>query len=260
MVDIPNHEDSLRELSKTSLVNNVTLILCWSAAEAARYLELYKSYEHASAAAIRGQQATGYAERLVEFVTVPRSINKADAVGLVSTFGSLRAAVNADPEQVATVSGWGEKKVRAWCKAVEEPFRARKAAKRKLGAAADREAGEGGSQQRARLEQAVPLSTVPLRDMAERRAADEDREQIQSAEKAQEQRKKPRQYQIYDPDNEDEDEAMLAMAIEESRKMAEEKEKERAGGPLSSSSAAPGSHEQLSDGVAAALARLRDKG
>lgn len=30
MVDIPNHEDSLKELSKTSIINNLTLILCWS--------------------------------------------------------------------------------------------------------------------------------------------------------------------------------------------------------------------------------------
>ncbi|KAK0743109.1 restriction endonuclease type II-like protein [Schizothecium vesticola] len=130
MVDISNHEDSLRELAKTSLVNNVTVILCWSAAEAARYLELYKSYEHANFSAIRGQQATGYAEKLVEFVTVPRAINKADAVALVSTFGSLRHAVNADPEQVSIVGGWGERKVKAWCKAVDQPFRAKKAAKR----------------------------------------------------------------------------------------------------------------------------------
>ncbi|KAK3995862.1 restriction endonuclease type II-like protein [Cladorrhinum sp. PSN332] len=130
MVDIPNHEDSLRELSKTSLVNNVTVILCWSAAEAARYLELYKSYEHASFTAIRGTQATGYAEKLVEFVTVPRNINKADAVSLVGSFGSLRNAVNADREQVSVVNGWGERKVNSWCRAVEQPFRVKKAVKK----------------------------------------------------------------------------------------------------------------------------------
>ncbi|KAJ4293783.1 ssDNA endonuclease and repair protein rad10 [Collariella sp. IMI 366227] len=91
LVDIPNHEETLRELSKTSLVNNVTVILAWSAAEAARYLELYKSYEHAGFAAIRGHQATGYAERLVEFVTVPRTINKADAVALVEGVDEMEA-------------------------------------------------------------------------------------------------------------------------------------------------------------------------
>ena len=133
MVDIQNHEESLRELSKTSLVNNLTLILCWSSAEAGRYLELYKSYEHASANSIRAHQSTSYADKLVEFITVPRSINKTDAVGLVSAFGSIRAAVNARPEQIAEVSGWGEKKVMRWCGTVREPFRVRKAARRGIG-------------------------------------------------------------------------------------------------------------------------------
>ncbi len=119
MVDIGNHEDSLKELSKTSLVNNVTVILCWSVAEAARYLELYKSYEHASAGAIRGTESKGYAEKMVEFVTVPRSINKTDAVSLVSAFGSIKNAINARPEEIAVVSGWGEKKVRRWCAVVD---------------------------------------------------------------------------------------------------------------------------------------------
>ncbi|KAK0755535.1 hypothetical protein N5P37_011937 [Trichoderma harzianum] len=130
LVDIPNHEDSLRELSKTSVVNNVTVILCWSAAEAARYLELYKSYENANFSAIRGQQSSNYADKLVEFVTVPRSLNKSDAVALVANFGSLKNAINAEPEQLSMISGWGGAKVKRWTSAVEEPFRARKAAKR----------------------------------------------------------------------------------------------------------------------------------
>ncbi|KAH6608815.1 Rad10 [Trichoderma cornu-damae] len=130
LVDIPNHEDSIRELSKTSVVNNVTVMLCWSAAEAARYLELYKSYENANFAAIRGQQSSNYADKLVEFVTVPRSLNKTDAVALVANFGSLKNAINAEPEQLSMISGWGGVKVKRWTAAVEEPFRAKKAAKR----------------------------------------------------------------------------------------------------------------------------------
>ena len=130
MVDIQNHEESLRELSKTSLINNLTLILCWSAAEAGRYLELYKSFEHAKPDSIRAQTGTGYAEKLVEFITVPRSINKTDAVGLVSAFGSLRAAVNAGEEEIGMVQGWGEKKVKRWCGSVREGFRVRRAEKR----------------------------------------------------------------------------------------------------------------------------------
>ncbi|KAI2073484.1 ssDNA endonuclease and repair protein rad10 [Ophidiomyces ophidiicola] len=127
MVDIPNHEDSLKELSKTSIVNNLTLILCWSAAEAGHYLELFKSSENAPPTAIRSQQPRSYKDSLVEFITTPRSINKSDAASLISTFGSLQAAIDAQPEQISTVPGWGERKVSQWTNAVKEEFKTRAA-------------------------------------------------------------------------------------------------------------------------------------
>ena len=230
MVDIPNHEDALRELAKTSVVNGVTVILCWSAAEAARYLELYKSYEHANFTAIKGQQATGYAEKLVEFVTVPRSINKADAVALVSTFGSLRHAVNADPEQVAIVGGWGEKKVKAWRKAVEEPFRTGMAmAKRRAAGKADSTTA------------AVPIGTV----RASARRAPGTAEEGGGGGGEEEQ------------DNVDDVEAMIAAAT------AAEEPKSRQFPPPETGlppAAAINGDEELSGGIAAALARLREKG
>ncbi|KAF2706858.1 DNA repair protein rad10, partial [Pleomassaria siparia CBS 279.74] len=130
MVDIENHEAALRELSKTSLINNVTIILCWNAQEAGRYLELFKTFEHAAPTSIRGQQSSSYSDKLTEFITVPRSINKTDALGLVSNFGSIRTAVNAGPEEVGLIAGWGEKKVQRWCGSVRDPFRIKRAAKR----------------------------------------------------------------------------------------------------------------------------------
>jgi DNA excision repair protein ERCC-1 len=230
MVDIPNHEDSLRELAKTSLVNNVTVILCWSAAEAARYLELYKSYEHANFSAIRGQQATGYAEKLVEFVTVPRAINKADAVSLVSTFGSLRHAVNADPEQVSIVGGWGERKVKAWCKAVDQPFRSKKAAKRT----------------------AKRPAAVPLREM-DGHGAVKDTQPVAGG-----------QDEFGDDDLDD---LLAETAVEGPGGGPPPKQPtpqtlpppQRQAAPQTSPPAAsPSQPEQLSGGIAAALARLRD--
>jgi DNA excision repair protein ERCC-1 len=228
MVDISNHEDSLRELSKTSLVNNVTIILCWSAAEAARYLELYKSYEHASFAAIRGQQATSYADKLVEFVTVPRSINKADAISLVSSFGSIRNAINADAEQVGLISGWGERKVKNWIKAIDEPFRVQTAAKRQ----------RDTSGNASRFDDAVPLGRVPLREMSTAGGTASPRDQRPAARSV---KNMPRQTQIWNPDIADNDDAMVAAALEEQ--------------PGSSSRTTQ--NDELSDGVAAALARLR---
>jgi len=131
-VDIENHEEPLKELSKTSLINNVTVILSWRAEEAGRYLELYKNYEHAAPTSIKGIQSTTYSDQLVDFVTVPRGINKTDAVSLVSNFGSIRTAINARPEEIALIGGWGEKKVQRWCENVRAPFRLERAARRGL--------------------------------------------------------------------------------------------------------------------------------
>lgn len=130
MVDVSNHEEHLKELSKTSLINNVTLILCWSAAEAGRYLELYKTYEHAPATMIKAPVSTAHGDKLVEFITTPRSINKTDAMSLVGNFGSVRTAVNAQPEELLMIAGWGQTKVKQWHAAVTEPFRNRRAARR----------------------------------------------------------------------------------------------------------------------------------
>ncbi|KAF4988949.1 hypothetical protein FDECE_14863 [Fusarium decemcellulare] len=243
MVDIPNHEASLKELSKTSLVNNVTLVLCWSAAEAARYIELYKSYENASFGAIRGQQPTSYGEKLVEFVTVPRSLNKSDAVALVSNFGSLKNAINADAEQLGMLNGWGGIKVKRWASAVEEPFRVKKAAKR----------GAKPTERTAKLDQALPLSRVPVREMpsggpSSRQSPTKDAPPAERPDGA-----TARQFQFMDnTDDEDEEEAMLAAAIEESKKTAHADEAKRA--------SQTDKDDQLSGGVAAALARLRKSG
>lgn len=166
MVDIENHEDSLRELSKTSLVNNVTIMLAWSAQEAGRYLEQFKLYEHVAPTSIKTQQSQKYSEQLVDFITVPRSINKTDALGLVSNFGSVRTAVNAGPEEIGLIAGWGEKKVQRWCNAVREPFRIKKAAKRGImrdntQAEGDNRTIDDGLEQSMHsvAEDAVPLAT-----------------------------------------------------------------------------------------------------
>ncbi|EKD16037.1 DNA repair protein rad10 [Drepanopeziza brunnea f. sp. 'multigermtubi' MB_m1] len=232
MVDIQNHEESLKELSKTSLVNNVTVMLCWSAAEAARYLELYKSYEHANPSAIRGTESKGYAEKMVDFVTVPRSINKTDAVSIVSAFGSIKGAINARPEEVAVVGGWGEKKVRRWCAVVDEPFRARKATKRVAGVIPLRESlpsmGESGD---VRPKMSKELSTSDIGNQRKPEAPKPPESE---------------QFQMWDPDDDDED-ALLAAAIEEEQRAEADKSRERAR-----------KDDELSGGVAAALAKLRD--
>ncbi|KAI9722328.1 MAG: hypothetical protein M1812_001800 [Candelaria pacifica] len=263
MVDIQNHEESLKELSKTSLVNNLTLILCWSAQEAGRYLELYKSYEHASPNSIRAHQATSYSDKLIEFITVPRSINKTDAVALVSNLGSVRAAVNARPEEVGMIDGWGEKKVQQWCSTVRENFRVTKAARR--GTHLNREVSSmdlsradsslGGVEEesdapaKAVVGEPVPISRVPARQAsAYSRQADDA---IQDAEKRQPTRL-AEDVAMWEPGG-DEEEALLAENAEVNHQSNLNSTK------TATSQLTTLKDDGLSEGVAAALDRLRQK-
>lgn len=262
MVDIQNHEESLKELSKTSLINNLTLILCWSAQEAGRYLELYKSYEHASPASIRAHQATSYSEKLVEFITVPRSINKTDALSLVSSFGSVRAAVNARPEEIGEITGWGEKKVQRWCGTVQEPFRARKAAKR--GAAREESSTvHAGGETSASLtkedslfedgENSLPAPAAGAGTTPNRPTPTSRPSTAQGTQKGPAKRNAD-EVLLWQP-GEDEEEALLLATAEEVDMMPKKSNEamKQPSGPKTAAKA----KEDLNEGIAAALAKLR---
>jgi DNA excision repair protein ERCC-1 len=257
MVDIENHEEALKELSKTSMINNLTLILCWSSQEAGRYLELFKSYEHASSASIRAQRAETYQESLTEFVTTPRAINKTDAASLIMNFGSLRAAVNAQPEELALVPGFGEKKVKDWYSTLREPFRVRRAAKST--ATLLRQETTVGTDDAAtpetdsRPESArvpVPISAVTnLHSQASTAVVTSSDTQTGPS------HKRPRPEALDDDfDDEDDEAAWLALADAEAAKASTEKGQDKSALP------ATRKEPELSSGIAAALAKLRQSG
>jgi DNA excision repair protein ERCC-1 len=253
MVDITNHEEALKELSKTSMINNLTLILCWSAQEAGRYLELFKSYEHASPASIRAHQAESYKESLTEFVTTPRSINKTDAASLISNFGTLRAAVNAQPEELALVPGWGEKKVKVWCSTMRENFRVRKAAKAGISMVrtattadpVDNEESDGQTPQ-SNIHTPIPIGMVPSRE-ASGLGLSRDSTRLDNSHK----RIRFEDVDTGEPTS-DEEAALLAEAEWAAQNIP------------TTSEVTPATKRQqepeLSEGVMAALAKLREKG
>ncbi|KAG0644042.1 DNA repair protein rad10 [Tuber brumale] len=128
-IDTVSTTDPLKELTKASLINNLTVVLCWSAQEAGRYLEAYKSLEKAAPTTIMGRKEEEFGARMVECVTKVRSVNRVDAVSLVANFGSLRGAINAKGEEMGLIAGWGERKVARWERAVGESFRVGKKSK-----------------------------------------------------------------------------------------------------------------------------------
>eukprot|EP00656_Telonema_subtile_P038413 TRINITY_DN4325_c0_g1_i4.p1 TRINITY_DN4325_c0_g1~~TRINITY_DN4325_c0_g1_i4.p1 ORF type:complete len:140 (-),score=32.13 TRINITY_DN4325_c0_g1_i4:149-568(-) len=85
-----NTDEVLQGLIKLAYDNNFTLVLVWSAEEAARYLETYKAYEHKPADMIKAKVDPSYFAQLTDVLTSIRSINKTDVYTLASTFGSLK--------------------------------------------------------------------------------------------------------------------------------------------------------------------------
>ncbi|KEF56722.1 DNA excision repair protein ERCC-1 [Exophiala aquamarina CBS 119918] len=248
MVDITNHEEALKELSKTSMINNLTLILCWSSQEAGRYLELFKSYEHASPTSIRAHRAETYKENLTEFVTTPRNINKTDAASLISNFGSLRAAVNAQPEELAIVPGWGEKKVKAWSTTVREPFRIKRATKSSA-ALLRQESTMSSEDGLPNVSSESLLLTTPVGTTSAPRGPEMDSVMVHGHMGLGPSQKRARLQEI-PADDFDEDEEALAFTMAQEADLAGP-EKQRAEQAVARQE--PG----LSDGIAAALAKLR---
>ncbi|RMZ84037.1 hypothetical protein DV737_g1321, partial [Chaetothyriales sp. CBS 132003] len=254
MVDITNHEEALKELSKTSMINNLTLVLCWSAVEAGRYLELFKSYEHASPTSIRAHQAETYQESLREFVTTPRSINKTDAASLIANFGSLRAAVNAQPEEIAVVPGWGEKKVHQWCKSVREPFRIKRAAKDSIALrqqdtdAASADGLDVGRPGNAPKLSAIPISSVNMRNRSTMPSQSGDNSLLETEPK----RTHRHTEEGSRGDGDDEEEAALLAA-------SEQENRSRDASRPRTSPASRQTEPELSEGIVAALSKLRDQ-
>lgn len=256
MVDIENHEEALKELSKTSMINNLTLILCWSSQEAGRYLELFKSYEHASSASIRAHRAETYQESLNEFVTTPRSINKTDAASLIMNFGSLRAAVNAQPEELSLVPGFGEKKIQDWYRTLREPFRVKRAAKSNATLLRQETsmATEGTNtpdSEPASTVVPIPVGSIPsLSKEPTTAAATPGTVEVGPTQK----RPRSEEDEIDDDLDEDEEAALLALAEAEVTKAGAEKEQQA---PIP---VPPRKEPELSAGIAAALAKLRQNG
>ncbi|KAG4304454.1 hypothetical protein PORY_002164 [Pneumocystis oryctolagi] len=116
------YETALRELCKTCIINDVTMILSWSFAEAGRYLEMYKSLEHASFSTIQGKSSEDYYSKLVECFTSIRHITKDDTYAILSNFRSIRRAINAEKEEILMIGGWGEQKTSMFKKTVSQPF------------------------------------------------------------------------------------------------------------------------------------------
>ncbi|KAJ3095862.1 ssDNA endonuclease and repair protein rad10 [Phlyctochytrium planicorne] len=122
VVDIEDHQQAIRELTKGCILAGFTVFLAWSSEDAAKYLENFKLAEHRSAESIKERVEMDYLSKLTDCLTQVKTIHRTDVVTLASTFGSLYNIMNASPEEISLCPGFGEQKVRRLIEAVNTPF------------------------------------------------------------------------------------------------------------------------------------------
>lgn len=121
-VDVKDPHHALRELAQICVKADCTLILAWSPEEAGRYLETYKSYEKKPADALKEQVERDYLSKVTDCLTTVKSINKTDAITLLSTFSSVEGITNASKEDLVLCPGLGPQKARRLYDVLHKPF------------------------------------------------------------------------------------------------------------------------------------------
>ncbi|XP_075896416.1 DNA excision repair protein ERCC-1 isoform X2 [Nelusetta ayraudi] len=121
-VDVKDPHHALRELARICIMADCTLILAWSPEEAGRYLETYKSYEKKPADLLKEQVEKNYLSKVTDCLTTVKSINKTDAITLLSTFSSVEKIISASKEDLVLCPGLGPQKARRLYDVLHKPF------------------------------------------------------------------------------------------------------------------------------------------
>jgi DNA excision repair protein ERCC-1 len=112
LVDMDDSVKHMHDLSLLALAHDCTLVVGTTVQEAARLIESLVVFESKPATAIQERAETEHLPQVADLLTSIRSVNKTDALTLMSTFGCLADVMMASPEALATCIGFGEKKVR----------------------------------------------------------------------------------------------------------------------------------------------------
>uniref|UniRef100_A0A671Z4G4 DNA excision repair protein ERCC-1 n=1 Tax=Sparus aurata TaxID=8175 RepID=A0A671Z4G4_SPAAU len=121
-VDVKDPHHALKELARICIMADCTLILAWSPEEAGRYLETYKSYEKKPADLLKEQVEKDYLSKVTDSLTTVKSINKTDAITLLSTFSSVEGIISASKEDLVLCPGLGPQKAKRLYDVLHKPF------------------------------------------------------------------------------------------------------------------------------------------
>jgi len=125
LVDICDNANAILFLNDLCCQNNLTLILCWSEEEAARYLETVKVFNNKDPSSIIGKKEIAGDQFLAQTayaLKAAASVNQTDASQLLTQFGSWKNMTQASIEELSVCPGIGVKKVRRLHEAFHRPF------------------------------------------------------------------------------------------------------------------------------------------
>ncbi|KAI9222325.1 restriction endonuclease type II-like protein [Blastocladiella britannica] len=122
LVDVSDHQSTIRELSRLCIQNDLTMLVATSNEECARYLEMYKLLESRPAESLQPKQQDDYMSRLTALLTQIKGVNKTDVLTLSAHFGCVRRIVEASEAELSSLAGIGDKKATRIHKAFRSEF------------------------------------------------------------------------------------------------------------------------------------------
>ncbi|CAL8135499.1 unnamed protein product [Orchesella dallaii] len=122
-IDVPDPYPIMKTLTHIAMLADLTIMPCHTVEEAGKMLETYKIYENKPPDLIQEKQDSDSLQQVIDALTTIRSVNKTDAVTLLSSFGTLAKLVEAEPARIALCPGIGPQKAVRIHAALHEPFK-----------------------------------------------------------------------------------------------------------------------------------------
>ena len=110
LVDTTNIKETLMEITQIAMRSDLTMILAFGNAEAAKYIETYRKYEHKPPDMIMERAETDFVKRVGECLTSVKAVNSTDAQTLLKHFGSMDGVMRASKTELLACPGLGQTK------------------------------------------------------------------------------------------------------------------------------------------------------
>ncbi|CAO1415907.1 unnamed protein product [Diamesa tonsa] len=121
-VDIKESHNALKHLTRICLLADLTLMLAWTPEEAGKVIETYKMFENKPPDLIMERSESDSHQKIISALTSIKSVNKTDAMTLITNFGTLENLINSTEAKLSSCVGLGPRKAQMIQKTFNEPF------------------------------------------------------------------------------------------------------------------------------------------